>query len=102
MDTQQKISHLVAKGLPLLAPPIRDWTEGHLIAPRKVKLATDPDGKEYKEYWLVTDNNGNKDSSYRVVYDDMEESFGLECTLESGVEWFMGLYGEFSETVESM
>lgn len=102
MDTQQSISDLVAKELPSLAPHFREWIKHHLIVPRKVRLAIASDGKERNEYWLVTDNVGIDDTSYRVVYDDVEKSFGLVCTLESGIEWCMGLYGEFSETVENL
>ena len=55
MDAQQKISDLVGKGLPLLNPNIREWTESNLISPYEIRWATDPDGKEHKEFWLVTD-----------------------------------------------
>lgn len=93
---------MVTKELALLSPSLREWVERHLVTPRKVILATDPDGNEKKEFCLVTDNIGYEDSSYRVAYDDVKEFFGLECTLDSGVEWFMGLFGDFPETIEHM
>ena len=65
-------------------------------------LATDAEGTSFKDVWLVTNHTGENDSSYRIIYDDQAQLFGLECTLESGVEWYMGNYGSFSETVENM
>ena len=92
----------VAEGLPVLAPHLQSWVHAHLIEPRQVRLATDPDGTSFKDLWLVTNRTGENDPSYRIVYDDQAHLFGLECTLESGVEWYMGNYGSFSETVENM
>ena len=92
----------VSEGLPLLKPHVRSWLRDHLIEPRAVVLATDPDGNVFKQLWLVTDHVGKDDSSYRIVYDGTAETFGLECTLNNGVEWYMGNYGSFSEAVEAM
>jgi len=92
----------VGEGLALLAPHLKSWVDAHLIEPRRVRLAADPDGGSFKHLWLVTDHTGENDSSYRVVYDAEAQLFGLECTMESGVEWYMGNYGSFSETVENM
>ena len=86
----------------MLPQHIREWTEKHLITPRKVFLFTDPEGNYKKEFWLVTDHNGHEDSNYRLVYDATEECFGLENTLNTGIEWMMGLYAGFSETIEGM
>jgi hypothetical protein len=92
----------VSESLPLLKPHIQSWLREQLIEPRVVRLATDPDGKVFKQLWLITDHVGENDSSYRIVYDASSGTFGLECTLDSGVEWYMGNYGSFPEAVEAM
>jgi hypothetical protein len=92
----------VAEGLVVLAPHLQDWLRGHLVEPRPTQFSADADGKSFKDLWLVTDHTGENDSSYRVVYDENNQMFGLESTLDTGVEWYMGSYGSFSETVENM
>jgi hypothetical protein len=98
----ERIRAKISESVVLLAPHLRSWAEAHLIAPRQVRLSLDPDGTSSKDLWLVTDHVGTNDASYRVVYDDETDGFGLECTLETGVEWYMGDYGSFAETVENM
>jgi hypothetical protein len=99
---QKQIEVAVQAGLSKLRPSIKQWVQTHLVHPRLISLSLDPDASSFKEVWLVTDHTGEQDSSYRIVYDSDSELFGLECTLESGVEWYMGNYGSFSQTVESM
>lgn len=101
-EIPEEIKMKVAEGLAVLAPHLRDWLRDHLVDPYQIRFSVDTDGKSFRDLWLVTDHVGGKDSSYRIVYDEIEQSFGLECTLESGVEWYMGIYGSFSETVENM
>lgn len=86
----------------LLWPHLRSWVDEHLISPRQVWVAIDTNGTSFKTLWLVTDRVGENDSSYRVVYNNETDAFGLECTLDSGVEWYMGNYGSFAEAVENM
>jgi len=88
--------------MPALASHLKDWLQAHMTLPRRISLSTDPDGLEHSEFWLVTDHTVTNDSSYRVVYDDREGMFGIECTLENGVHWMMGLYGGLAETIENM
>jgi hypothetical protein len=97
-----RIKTLVKTSLPKLSPHLREWAEQHIIPPRQVSVALLDDGREIITLWLVTDHTGQHDSSSRVVFDDKKEKFGLEMTLANGVHWFMGLYGEFAKTVESM
>ena len=92
----------VAEGLTLLAAHLKSWVDRHLIEPRRVRLATNAEGTSFKYLWLVTDHTGENDSNCRVVYDHESQMFGLECTLDTGVEWYMGNYGSFSETVQNM
>ena len=93
---------MVDDGLKSLAPHLQSWVKTHLIQPRPIRLFRNTEGTSPRDLWLVTDHNGEHDSSYRIVYDDRDQVFGLECTLDSGVEWYMGDYGSFSETVENM
>jgi len=93
----------VAEGLAILAPHLQDWLRAHLVEPRLVRFSADANNRtSFKDLWLVTDHIGEQDSSYRIVYDENNQVFGLESTLNTGVEWYMGSYGSFSETVESM
>ena len=92
----------VAEGLAVLAPHLQDWLRVHLVPPRPIQVSVDLEGNSFKDLWLITDHTGEQDSSYRVVYDENNQMFGLESTLDTGVEWYMGSYGSFSETVENM
>ena len=98
----EQINLKVQEMMPSLKPHLLSWAQQHLIRPRKITLSLDSDGNTSKDFWLVTDHNGKDDSSYRVVYDAEEQAFGLEVTLETGVEWYMGTYGIFAEAVENM
>jgi hypothetical protein len=101
-EIEERIGIKVQEGLIALAPHLCNWVRRHLIQPRLVNLSTNQDGTSFKTLWLITDHVGKDDSSYRVVYDEDEQGFGLELTLNTGVEWYMGSYGTFSETVENM
>ena len=86
----------------MLEPHLRSWARNHLIQPRRVRLSIDPEGNSLKPFWLVTDHVGIDDSAYRIAYDESERVFGLELTLDTGVEWYCGPHGTFFETVEGM
>ena len=101
-NIQTEIKDSIKKGISNLPDRLADWTKVHLCNPKKVKLSNDPEGKYFSYYWMVTDNTGTDDSSYRVVYDEKTRMFGLECTLANGLEWYMGAYGTFEETIENM
>jgi len=101
-ETPVQIRGRITEGSPSLEPHLRSWVDAHLIEPRLVRLALDVDGTSFKDLWLVTDHIGVNDSSYRIVYDLDADAFGLECTLDSGIEWYMGNYGSFAEAVQNM
>jgi hypothetical protein len=101
-EIAERIVFEAQEGLTLLKPHLRSWASEHLIRPRRVSLSVNSEGTSFKSLWLVTDHLGKDDSSYRIVYDEDESAFGLELTLDMGVEWYMGIYGTFSETVENM
>lgn len=97
-----QIKNQVEENLPKLSSQLREWAEKHLVTPRPIKLSLDENGKTFETFWLVTDHVGFEDGNCRVVYDSKNKSFGLECTLENGVNWYMGGYGDFAETIENM
>ena len=101
-ELKRQINDSIEKGIEKLPQHDADWVRSHLCEPIKVKLSKDPDGNEFSFYWLVTDNNGQDDSSYRIVYDDETKMFGLECTLANGLAWYMGAYGTFEESILNM
>lgn len=102
MTTKSIISDLVGQSISQLSPTQQDWLRIHLIAPKLHEVSSDWDGKEKINLWLVTDHKGNDDSSYRIVYDEELSMFGLECTMDNGVNWYMGAYGTFVDAVEHM
>ena len=91
----------VAEQLPQIEPAgVRNWILARLIEPRPVRLAEDPDGKTFGEFWLVTDHVDGQ--HYRIAYASDDDAFGIAIPLASGVDWYMGTYGSFKEAVESM
>jgi hypothetical protein len=79
----------------------KDWFKDHLIKPRIIKLK-DCDGNE-KTLWLVTDHNSKNDSNYRIVYCELDNSYGLEMTdAANGDQLFLGFYGELEDTIASI
>jgi hypothetical protein len=105
MDTdliKAVIRQSIERELPSLPPHLKCWVQSHLIEPRQITLATDPEGKAHSQFWLITDHAGTNDSNYRVIFDPASEKFGLEFATQSGVEWFMGISGSFAETVMNM
>ena len=97
-----QIKSQVEESLSKLPPHLREWAEKHLITPRSIELSLDENGKTYETFWLVTDHVGFEDGNYRVVYDTKKKSFGLECTLQDGVNWYMGKYEDFAEAIKNM
>lgn len=81
---------------------LKEWFLNHLVEPQKVKLSIDIDGHKQKDFVMITDHNNVKDSSYRIVFDPDTNNFGLECTLESGVRWYMGSYESLYNALTSM
>jgi len=101
-DPKFRIGELVRSDLPKLSDHLRTWAEAHLTDPRPETFSEDWEGTKPIILWLVTDNTGHHDSSSRVVFDPEEEKFGLEMEMQNGTHWFMGLYGDFAETIQNM
>ena len=97
-----EITNRVQAELPLLAEHLRMWLEAHLTHPRELSVFSDSEGTRTVHVWLVTDHIGDRDASYRVVYDAALRMFGLMTELDDGVQWYMGPYGSLVDTVESL
>jgi hypothetical protein len=79
---------------------VKSWISERLIDPIHVKLALDSNGKNYESFWLVSTHKNDK--GYRIAYDEKLKMFGIVTILENGIEWFMGCYGSFDETVNNL
>jgi hypothetical protein len=101
-DVVARIQKRVADGLSHLSAPLLVWAEAHLITPRVVTLFSGLDSSTTVDYWLVTDATGSDDGSYRVIYTEDLDSFGLSVILEGERHCCIGFYGGFAEAIESM
>ena len=97
-----RIAAHVAATLQRVDGVLRAWVDAHLIEPRQIESLVDRDLAATKRVWLVTGHIGIEDASYRVVYDEGMDTYGLETTLADGRSWYMGPYGTFVEAVEAM
>lgn len=102
LELRARILGLVKNDLPNLAPHLRHWSECHLVSPREITLALDPNGRATSLFWLVTDHTGSEDSSSRVVFDTRSDQFGLAMELANHVDWYMGPYGSFADSIRCM
>ena len=100
--TVEAIRTGVSAGLALLPPHIRTWAEARLIEPRGIRAALDPHGNTWSEFLLVTDDLGQSDSGYRVVYDPVTRTFGTVTQVENGPLWYLGSDGTFDAAVAKM
>lgn len=75
------------------------WLQTHKIAPRRIALSRKTDGSSSEEFWLVTDHTGSDDASFRVVYDDVVGSYGIECAILNSISLFIGYRASLSEAV---
>ena len=97
-----ELTSRVQAELPLLAQHLRAWFDAHRVSPREITVSADPDGARTLRVWLVTDHLGDSDASSRVVYDATTKMFGLVMELRTGLLWYMGPYGSFADTLESI
>ena len=70
-----------------------------LLWPR-IMSYQDDSGRELK-LWLVMEERIGAEQSYQVVYDDVEDTFGLAYCVDARVQ-FYGFYGSFLLTLKSM
>jgi hypothetical protein len=91
------ICNQVDAALPLMPDHLRAWVESHRIAPRKVTVFSDPDGKQPLQVWLVTD-----DTATNIVYDPAEGRFGGAMQLQNDVTLYLGSADSFMMAVENL
>jgi hypothetical protein len=101
-DIPSLIRKDIEEELPHISESLRPWLERHIVTPRLITLSINPEGSHTRDFWLVTDEVGKDDSSYRIVYDPDSQKYGLEMTLNTGVQWYMGPYGTFTKAVHSL
>jgi hypothetical protein len=82
-----------------LPPSIRDWLRAHLIPPKPIALARKTDGKDSEQFWLITDHNGRDDASFRIVFDDASQRYGIECTILNDISLFAGFRASLVDAV---
>ena len=75
------------------------WLQMHKIPPRRISLSRKTDGSSSEEFWLVTDHTGSDDASFRVVYDDIADSYGIECAILNSISLFIGFRASLLEAV---
>jgi hypothetical protein len=72
-----------------------------LVEPQQLAFA-DPLNSDTVDLWLVLEEDPEACDGYKVVYDDVNASYGLAITDSSGNHVFLGLYGSFFEAYDSM
>jgi len=78
------------------------WLIFHRIVPQKIKLFSFDDVALTNQTWLITDHVGNEDSSYRIIFDELVEMYGLEMTTQDNKYVFLGDYGTLFEAMTNM
>lgn len=92
----------VVKGLSQLKGPLCTWAEQHLSLPNSIEAIRDPDSTDIVTLIQMTQDTGNRDSSYLVVFDPEADSFGLVMKVADGRTWYLGPIGEFDEAIINM
>jgi len=72
-----------------------------LTEPHKLAF-TDPLNHDTVDLWLVLEEDSETRNGYKVVYDEINESFGLTITDAHERPVFLGLYGGFLDAYEAM
>ena len=105
VDAEQAKATLIADckaAFPKLDKHLSEWLRAHCIAPRPIVLSRKTDGGNSESFWLITDHNGRDDASFRVVYDDETQRYGLECTIQNNVCLFAGYRASLVDTVSDI
>lgn len=72
-----------------------------LVEPQKLAFS-DPLNPDTVNLWLVLEEDPETCDGYKVVYDDVNETFGLAITDSDGKRVFLGLYGSFFDAYDAM
>lgn len=82
-----------------LSPGTREWLRAHLVPPRPIDLARKTSGESTEQFWLITDHNGRDNASFRIVFDDVEKRYGIECTILNDICLFAGYRASLVDAV---
>lgn len=80
----------------------KEWVTKHLVDPKLIKVSPNTEGEYTEEVIQITGDGDILETPYYVYYDETINAFGLICILENNFKWKMGIYGEFSETIEKL
>ena len=74
-----------------------------LVQPQKMRFYLDMSSDKQEEYWLVLEEIPEDGSGYKIVFDENTGMFGLATSdVKTDKNYFIGLYGNFLETVDAM
>jgi hypothetical protein len=72
-----------------------------LVPPEK-RVFEQPFGENI-ELWLVLEEHPNSKCGYKIVFDEIGQTFGLATSnVKSDRDCFLGTYGTFLETLDAM
>ena len=72
-----------------------------LVTPKKLRFFIDMDSEQQEEHWLVLEEIPG--GGYQIVYDEDSGLFGLATfDVNTKRSYFLGLYGNFLETLAAM
>ena len=72
-----------------------------IMMPEK-KTYTNWNGIGTIDLWLVLEEDPKDRKGYKIVFDETKREFGLAITQKNGPDFFLGFYGTFMDTLESM
>ena len=96
------INHIEKELIKVKNDSLLKWFKAHAIPPKKIELLKDLETLETIFVWLITDHKNDTPSNYRIVFNPETTQFGLEMTMESNQNWYMGDYGSLEETLSSL
>jgi len=96
---QSKVAADCAAVIPMLDRRVGLWLKSHYVPPRRIALSRRTDGSDSEQFWLITDHTGSDDSSFRLVYDDVVEQYGIECSILNSISLFTGFRASLLEAI---
>lgn len=104
MDTEQLKAHIAQELAQGEIDPghhlTKDNIQDYFLEPYKDEYYNA--NNEKFTLWTVLDSDPSDKQSYKIVYDEDENIFGLAMADPEGVKLFLGYYGTFMETLNDM
>lgn len=73
------------------------WIKRHLVQPHIVDALLDLDQFETIPIWQITKNDIEEKFPYSIAYNPSTHNYGIITDLSSGLKWYMGDYGSFTD-----